>query len=377
MTAAPLLSYIVLSYNYEHFIGTTIRSILEQTVQDFEIVVVDDGSRDGSIGVIEGFNDPRIRLLVNPSNIGGAASYNRAVEAARGEWLVNLDEDDWTLPDKAEIQLREAARDPRLDIIGTFAHFVDDSGAPHPNAAVFEEHVNVERNLNLVDSWVGGNYLCRSTTMVRRSAHLRFGLDDPGMVRAPDYELWTRALRHDCRFAVIPERLIYYRVHGGGITHGDPVGTMLEMAYAALRNLIPTAEARALNPTVGRILHQLARNSFVDHLPPAALYRLFGIMMASPALVDYQAFRAALYDGPDDAVLSRVGRRALGLDTIWDRIMKEVVEVPVEVPVHIPFSTRDPIGKAYEFWHSESNRSKLWRISQLGRKAFSRYCRFW
>ena len=105
MSNSPLLSYLVLSYNYERYIDKTIRSILEQTVQDFEIVVVDDCSKDNSVGVIRSFNDPRIRLLANEHNIGGAASYNRAVTEARGEWLVNLDADDWVAPHKAEIQL--------------------------------------------------------------------------------------------------------------------------------------------------------------------------------------------------------------------------------------------------------------------------------
>ncbi|MFX5494461.1 glycosyltransferase family 2 protein, partial [Acinetobacter baumannii] len=79
----------------EEYICTTLRSILEQTVQDFEIVVVDDCSRDRSVEVVRSFNDPRIRLIVNEKNLGGAGSYNRAVEAARGTWLVNLDADDW------------------------------------------------------------------------------------------------------------------------------------------------------------------------------------------------------------------------------------------------------------------------------------------
>src|SRR5256885_734485 len=82
MSAAPKLSFIVLSYNYADLIGQTIRSILEQTVQDFEIIVVDDASTDTSCDIVRSFADPRIRLLLNERNLGGAASYNRAVEAA-------------------------------------------------------------------------------------------------------------------------------------------------------------------------------------------------------------------------------------------------------------------------------------------------------
>jgi len=203
MTGKPLLSFIVLSYNYEKYIGQTIRSILDQTVQDFEIVVVDDASKDTSRDVVAAFNDPRIRLLVNEQNLGGAGSYNRAVSAARGEWLVNLDADDWISPAKSAAQLDALARDQAIDIIGTHIVCVDADGHPHPNRAAIEAYSNHDLDLNRVDTWVGRNAICRSSTMVRRAAHLRIGLDDPAMVRAPDYELWTRALRHGCRFEII------------------------------------------------------------------------------------------------------------------------------------------------------------------------------
>ena len=195
MSETPLLSYIVLSYNYERYIGKTLQSILDQTVQDFEIVVVDDASSDASVAIVSAFGDPRIRLFVNEKNRGGAGSYNRAVLEARGEWLVNLDADDWIDPRKSEMQLAALALDPTLDIVGTYVAIHDENDAPHPSAGPLEHFVNQPHPLNLVDTWIGANYLCRSSTMVRAAAHRRIGLDDVAMVRAPDYELWTRALR--------------------------------------------------------------------------------------------------------------------------------------------------------------------------------------
>ena len=71
----PLLSFIVLSYNYENYIRVALQSILQQTVQDFEVVVVDDASSDRSCEVVRSFNDPRIRLIVNERNLGGCLLY--------------------------------------------------------------------------------------------------------------------------------------------------------------------------------------------------------------------------------------------------------------------------------------------------------------
>jgi hypothetical protein len=89
MTEFPLLSFIVLSYNYENYIGQTIRSILAQTVQDFEVVVVDDASKDTSREVVAAFIDPRIRLLVNERNLCGAeATIARFPPHAASGWSI-------------------------------------------------------------------------------------------------------------------------------------------------------------------------------------------------------------------------------------------------------------------------------------------------
>lgn len=312
MTAGPLLSYIVLSYQYEQYIGSTLRSILDQTVQDFEIVVVDDASRDRSCDVVRSFADPRIRLLVNDRNMGGAWSYNRAVEAARGEWLVNLDSDDWIAPEKAERQLQFAEADPMLDIIGTRVNVVDAAGNTHPKIAEFDAIFRSAPDLNTLDAWIGTNYLCRSSTMVRRDTHLRIGLDDPTMVRAPDYELWMRALRHGCRFAVVPEPLTYLRVQSTGVTRGDPTGTLLEMTYAMLRNLVPLAEERAMLASLQRISTWVAGHELLSTLNPIEAYRLVGTtLLGLPEADDFAQFRKAISEPGLDAVYERCGRRYL------------------------------------------------------------------
>lgn len=312
-TKSPLLSYIVLSYNYERYIGKTLQSIIDQSEQDFEIVVVDDRSSDGSVALVSAITDPRIRLFVNEKNLGGAASYNRAVQQARGEWLVNLDADDWIDPRKAEIQLRVAREDPRLDIIGTYVSIHDENDGRHASADALERLVNQPHNLNLVDTWIGANHLCRSSTMVRASAHRRIGLDDPAMVRAPDYELWTRALRQDCRFAVVPERLTSIRLHSGGVTHADPLGTLLEMSYAVLRNLVPLAETRSLFPSITRMVAWVGRHPSLSRLPPEQAHRLVGMLMQSTPVGDFPSFVSLLADRTTYPELAVVGRRSLTL----------------------------------------------------------------
>ncbi len=252
MTATPAaLVSIVLSYNYQDYIRTTLTSILHQTMQDFEIVVIDDASTDASVEVIRSYNDPRIRLFVNDHNVGGASSYNRAVEEARGEWLVNLDADDWIAPEKSERQLAFAAADPGLDIIGTYLTLVDAEGNRHPEADVRSRNCSINRmRSSVLTSGFATIRWHASSTMVRRAAHTRIGLDDPAMVRAPDFDLWTRFLRQGCRIGMLPERLTFLRNQSRGVTRGDPLGTMLELTYARLRNLVPLLEERAQHPSL-------------------------------------------------------------------------------------------------------------------------------
>jgi glycosyltransferase involved in cell wall biosynthesis len=305
----PLLSFIVLSYNYEDYIKITIQSILDQTLQDFEIIVVDDGSTDRSCEVVRSFNDPRIRLIVNERNLGGAGAYNVAVSAACGEWLVNLDADDWIAPQKSVRQLKTATQNPQIDIIGTWVSLVGSDGKTHPEASTIEPWINGDHALNLVDTWIGKNHLCRSSTMVRRAAHLRIGLDDAGMVAAPDYELWTRALAQGCRFHLLKERLTFMRLHPRGVTRADLVRSFLEISFALSKNIAPLVEKRGLSPSFVEILRWTATRPELPALAPLERHRLFGLLMAGVIVPTYAEFRAAL-SNPDPA-LESVGRRAL------------------------------------------------------------------
>jgi glycosyltransferase involved in cell wall biosynthesis len=305
----PLLSFIVLSYNYENYIRVTLQSILQQTIQDFEVIVVDDASSDRSCEVVRGFNDPRIHLLVNERNLGGAGSYNVAVNAARGQWLVNLDADDWIASEKSERQLKAVTQNPRLDIIGTWVNLVGSDGRPHPDASRIEPAWNGNHALNFVDTWIGKNHLCRSSTMVRRAAHLRIGLDDAGMIAAPDYELWTRALAQGCRFHLVKERLTFSRLHPRGVTHADLLRSFLEISFVLLKNIVPLIERRALWPSFAEVLRWVGTHPELPTLAPRERERLLALLMVGAAIPTYADFRAAL--SKPDPMLETIGRRAL------------------------------------------------------------------
>jgi glycosyltransferase involved in cell wall biosynthesis len=226
----PLVSLILLSHNYERYIGDGIRSVLAQTYPHWELIVVDDASTDGSLEVIRSFSDPRIHLVPSERNLGPSASYNRAYACCRGQYVGSLDADDFLAPRKLELQVEEFAAHPGIDVLGTFVTEVDGTGkaVDGETAAWF----NQERDLEDVENWLMRNHLCHSSALLRRSTHDRVGLLNPQLRVAADYELWLRALAQDARFGVLTEPLIFSRQHEANawknIRRSD---LFLELAY--------------------------------------------------------------------------------------------------------------------------------------------------
>jgi glycosyltransferase involved in cell wall biosynthesis len=124
------VSVLIKSYNHAQFVAQTIQSVLDQSFQDFEIVVTDDGSTDGTPDVIRSFADPRISLDVLPSNRGISAAMNATLARARGELVAILNSDDYALPDRLEWQVAFFDAHPDMGAVFTMPKVVDESGAP-------------------------------------------------------------------------------------------------------------------------------------------------------------------------------------------------------------------------------------------------------
>ena len=175
----PLVSFIVASYNYARFIGRTLGSILSQTEQNLEIVVVDDASSDDSLDVIRSFDDPRIRLYTNETNLGLVRTYNRGLSLANGEYVTYVDSDDWIDPRKIEEQLAYFRENPGVDIVGTYVKFVDNDGNPHPRSATVEAFYNQPCDFNTLDTWVGPTRLFACSALMPTRFTKRSGRETP------------------------------------------------------------------------------------------------------------------------------------------------------------------------------------------------------
>jgi glycosyltransferase involved in cell wall biosynthesis len=216
--STPRVSVICASYNHERYVEAAIRSVLEQSFRDLELIVVDDGSSDGTAQRVAAIGDPRISLHVLPRNEGACAAMNHAIRRARGEYVAVLNSDDLFLPGKIERQV--AVLDAEPAVAAVFAHptFIDERGAPlideaHKDTVLQRAH-DQPRRAWLRQLFRDLNCLCHPSVLIRKRVYDEVGLLEPAMAQLPDLDLWVRVLlRFEIR--IIAEPLVAFRVRDG------------------------------------------------------------------------------------------------------------------------------------------------------------------
>jgi glycosyltransferase involved in cell wall biosynthesis len=262
----PLVSIVITSYNYAHYIGQTITSVLDQSYDNWELIISDDGSTDNSLEVIRSFNDPRISVIASETNRGGAIAYADAYVLCHGKYFTSLDSDDYIDARKLEKQVQYIEEHPDVDILSTFVIEVDGSGQIVGDEGVHQTWFNQEMDLNQADSWLWQNHLCHSSALIRKLFHDRVGLTNPNLPYTADYEFWVRCLIAGGRFQVLPEKLTYYRGHGGNVTYMNPRRSVVEVSYiqTLLKTYLIKIDRSDLADKVLYLSHEQCRSRKVD-----------------------------------------------------------------------------------------------------------------
>jgi glycosyltransferase involved in cell wall biosynthesis len=171
----PIVSVIIPSYNHEAYIAECINSVLNQTFQDFEIIITDDASTDRTVQVIERFNDPRIKLFKHSINKGASVATNNCIRQSKGKYIAMLSSDDAWYPNKLDIQVKYLDTHPKIGAVFGKADWIDETGAiiksrHFPYMDVFNVR-NRSRFEWLNHFFNKGNCLCHPCSLVRRKCY--------------------------------------------------------------------------------------------------------------------------------------------------------------------------------------------------------------
>ena len=227
----PIVTVLLPVYNGERYLRAAVESILHQTFESFELLIVDDGSTDGTEAICRSFTDPRIRVVRHETNAGLVSALNSGIELIRTKYVARMDADDVSLPDRLARQIVFLESRPDIAACGSWAREL------------------VDGRLRAVMRRPTGEYLrqtawrpvpifhptaCLRTEVLRE---LRYRTD---YVHAEDYDLWLRLCRHH-RIDNVPKVLLHYRIHHASVSHAYPA-VQRSSAWRAFREHFPAID---------------------------------------------------------------------------------------------------------------------------------------
>jgi glycosyltransferase involved in cell wall biosynthesis len=198
-----LVSVILPVYNSEKYIFEAIQSILEQTYTNFELLILDDGSTDNTLSIIENFKDERVILFKSEKNFGIVHQLNKGIDNSKGEFIARMDADDISFHERFEKQIDFLINNPNIDVLGTYAEkFGDEIG-------LLEYKYNKPKQISFLMNFYC--YMLHPTVMMRKTIFnsCRYSKEYP---LAEDFALWCQ-VDNSKNLHIIEEVLLKYRIH--------------------------------------------------------------------------------------------------------------------------------------------------------------------
>jgi len=211
------ITVLMPAYNAEQFLAEAIESVLAQTLPDFELIVLNDGSRDRTREIAEGYalRDSRVRVE-SQANMGIARTLNRGLELASNDWVARMDADDVMMPNRLERQLAFVSEHPGLAVASSWVKHIDGQGrvvAKDSNSHLLTHEA--------VEKWHKAGHLVsfsHPAAILRKGAVQAVGGYRPQFKVTEDTELWIRLLDAGYEILVQPEYLLRYRIHAGSVS---------------------------------------------------------------------------------------------------------------------------------------------------------------
>lgn len=240
----PLITVVIPVYNGEKTVRETIDSVLNQTFQDWELIIINDGSTDKTLEIIGSIKDERIKVFNYP-NAGLAASRNRGISLAKGEYISFIDADDLWTPDKLEVQLKALQENPQAVVAYSWTDIIDESSQIIRAGSYITFNGDVYANLLLMNFISNG-----SNVLIRTEALKEVGKFDESLKSGEDWDMWLRlATRY--QFVAVDKPQILYRMSGNSMSANlwrmeEESMQVIELAFdrapASLQHLKPSSK---------------------------------------------------------------------------------------------------------------------------------------
>ncbi|MBE9012338.1 glycosyltransferase [Pseudanabaenaceae cyanobacterium LEGE 13415] len=205
---SPIISVVIPAYNAEKTIQETIESVLNQTFENFEVIVINDGATDQTLEIIQSIQDPRIQVF-SYANAGKSIARNRGIELSKGNYLAFLDADDLWTPDKLKQQWQALQDHPDASVAYSWTYFINENGKVLFSGTKYGNDSNIYHKLLVRNCLESG-----SNILVKRSAIAQISHFDPTLAKAEDWDFYLR-LASQFKFVCVPKYQILYRVHEG------------------------------------------------------------------------------------------------------------------------------------------------------------------
>jgi glycosyltransferase involved in cell wall biosynthesis len=205
LSSKPQISVVLPVYNSEKYLAMSIDSVLKQTFSDFELIIINDGSRDKSSEIVKGFTDPRI-FYYEQSNMGLAATLNKGIGLAKGEFIARMDNDDICYPERFEKQISCLQKNPEVGLLGTNAVIIDEYGQLFPHRFLKHPSDNIELKFALCFN----NPFVHSSVMFRKDVFEKTGGYSLDITVFEDHNLWSKFATL-CKVKNLPDLLLKYR----------------------------------------------------------------------------------------------------------------------------------------------------------------------
>ena len=345
----PKVSVIIPSYNHEKYVRYAIESVLNQTFQDFEIVICDDGSTDNTVREIKKIKDARIKLITLKSNRGVSTAINECLRHIKGKYIAHLNSDDAFLSDKLKKQVAYLDDHPHIGVVFSYAQFIDEKGNVFTSETHHHSFMNHQKNRNRYQWLHYFFYNCRwlwhPSMMLRKSAHEVIGDHDGRLAQTHDFDLGIRlSLNYDIH--IIQEPLIQFRIRAdnknvSANTIQAQIRSMFEFGHVLKRflKIKTTYEFLKIFPQEGKKHKDIIDND----------------------LIPFYVARAALN-------VEHVFHQKFALDTLYELLLNETLSQKIEKYSHFSYTDFIKQTGTNDIYHVQHIEYQTNIINQLAEK---------